>query len=588
MATGVMAGGVRWGAMRRLGGRLRHPEGGGALLIGPVAFLAILYVVPVILVMAVSLAGDRGLTFERYVEAFSSTAFLTIIWRTAEVSAIVTVLCLLLGYPYAYTLLKLPGRARALFLFVAIAPFFTSILIRSYAWIAILGPNGVINACLRWLGLIDQPLELVYNQLGVLIGMTQIQLPLMALTLYATMSRIDGTLTRAAEGLGAHPLTAFALVFLPLSRPGIVSGCALVFTSALGFYVTPAMLGGPGQYVVTQSIYQQVSAVADLNAAATQASVLLLIVLALLVLFRNALATPIDRRAAALSPFSRSGIGLIRRQQHLLRKLGAGTVIIETAVRSGRWTIFALTATVLIAPVLVVFPLAFSDLPYLAFPPHGFSLQWLAAYLGDRDWLASTAFSAWISFGGAILATTVGSIAAYALSRPGTPARGAYEMLFISPMILPQFVVALAMYVLIAKLGLVGQPITFILAYGVFGFPFVFLIMYAAFQRFDQTLIRAAAILGARPFGTWRRVVIPILAPAFASALCFAFLIAFDDLVVALFFSTAESYTLPMRMWDDIRLEISPRIAAVAVIVFTTAAFLFALTQFATRRRRSA
>src|SRR4030095_12197510 len=151
------------------------------------------------------------------------------------------------------------------------------------------------------------------------------------------------------------------------------------------------------------------------------------------------------------------------------------------------------------------------------------------------------------------------------------------EIFFLSPMIVPQFVVALAMYFIIAKLRLVGNPLTFIVAYAVFGFPLVFLIMYATFQRFDHSLVQAATILGARPLYTWRRVVVPILAPSFMSALFFAFLVAFDDLVVGLFFSTAESYTLPMRMWDDIRLEISPRIAAVAVVFFLAAIALVAL-----------
>ena len=140
-------------------------------------------------------------------------------------------------------------------------PFFTSILIRSYAWVAILGNRGLINRALMAIGVTDAPLRLVFNETGTLIGMVQIQLPLMVLTLYAVMLRIDRTLLRAAHNLGADPFTAFRTVFLPLSRAGLVAGVSLVFTSCLGFYTTPAMLGGPGEYVVTQAVEARVTAI---------------------------------------------------------------------------------------------------------------------------------------------------------------------------------------------------------------------------------------------------------------------------------------------------------------------------------------
>lgn len=545
----------------------------GRLLLVPVGFLVIFFVVPLVLILLTSLQTETGLSLAGYREAFSSPAFLIIIWRTVRVSAIVTALALLLGYPYAYVLVKLSRTWRSVFTFVAIAPFFTSILIRSYAWVAILNTHGLLNNMLLRLNLISQPIQLVYNETGVLVGMTQIELPLMILTLYAPMSRIDPALTQAAESLGAHPITAFARVFLPLSRPGIVSGCGLVFTSALGFYVTPTLLGGPGEFVVTESIYEQVSTVADLTGAAVQASVLLLIVLTLLILFRQSLArATVQRETPSLAVRDAGRIASVADYfpQALLTGLGPAARLLSVIGGVLIVAMFAFTAVALVAPLVVVFPLAFSALPYLSFPPEGFSLAWVEGYLGSPDWVWSTWFSAWIGTCAALVSTLIGSVAAYAMSRRAS-GRGFYEVLFISPMILPQFVVALAMYYIIAKLGIVGNPLTFIVAYAVFGFPFVFLIMFAAFQRFDHTLAQAASILGAPPISTWRRVVIPILAPAFMSAFFFSFLVAFDDLVVGLFFSTAESYTLPMRMWDDIRLEISPRIAAVAVVLFTAA-----------------
>ncbi|RVJ66768.1 ABC transporter permease [Sinorhizobium medicae] len=226
-----------------------------------------------------------------------------------------------------------------------------------------------------------------------------------------------------------------------------------------------------------------------------------------------------------------------------------------------------MTIAFLTITMLVVIPLGFSSDQYLRFPPTGFSTQWVETYLQDTAWLDSTWFSLWISAGGAAIATVFASIAAYAVNRiqeiRGT---AALELIFISPMIVPQFVVALALYFIFVKLNLVGSALPYIVCYGVFGFPYAFLIMHAAFQRFDFSLVNAAANLGVHMVTIWRKVIVPMLLPSFLSAGGFAFLTAFDDLVLGLFFSSSGRYTLPMRMWADIRTEISPQIAAIAVV----------------------
>lgn len=545
----------------------------------PLSFLALFYVVPLLGVVLVSFLPSGSFGVAAYLALFENGTFASIVWRTIRLGLEVAALCLLLGYPYAYLLNRTMGIGRQLLLLAVMMPFFTSVLIRSYAWVAILGNKGMVNKALISLGLIDTPLSLVYNEVGALVGMTQVQLPLMILTLYGSMRRIDLQLLQAAEGLGAHRLTTLCRIFLPLSLPGIVAGFGLVFTSTLGFYVTPALLGGASEYMVTQSIYVQLNNLNDFSGAAAQATVLLVVVVALLATLRNAIGTTGNQTSNVRAVRFGWMTGVI---ESIVRNLGRGATVLYWGLRLLGYSVCAFVVIFLMITMVAVIPLGFSADPYLRFPPSGYSTQWITSYLGNSEWLASTWFSLWISVLGAAIATFFASIAAFAVTRlERANLKPALELLFISPMIVPQFVVALALYFIFIKLGLVGSALPYIVCYGVFAFPYVFLVMHAAFQRFDISVIHAAANLGARTYAIWRRVVIPMLLPSFVSAAGFAFLTAFDDLVVALFFSSAGKYTLPMRMWADIKNEISPQIAAVAVVFFAAALISISATKLA-------
>lgn len=178
---------------------------------------------------------------------------------TFKTAFIVTAVCLLLGYPYAYVMNQARARTAAVLGFLVLLPFWLSLLVRTYAWTVWLQDTGVINSVLQDLGLVDRPLGLIRNTLGVTIGMTHVLLPFMVLPLYAVMRRIDPELTPAAASLGASPFRAFRRVFLPLSLPGVLAGCLLVFVLALGFYITPALLGSPQNAMISELIVDQVS-----------------------------------------------------------------------------------------------------------------------------------------------------------------------------------------------------------------------------------------------------------------------------------------------------------------------------------------
>ena len=207
-----------------------------------------------------------------------SNAYVRVFGITLQIAVGVTVATLLLGYPVAYALASLsPTRANLLMILVLI-PFWTSILVRSYAWMVLLGREGLINQALLGAGFAAEPMQLLNTRFAVYVGMIHVLLPFMILPLYAVMRGIDRSLLRAAENLGAKPSQAFRWVFFPLSLPGVAAGCLLVFILALGFYITPALLGGQRDVMISMMIQQQVT---QLNWGVASALALVLLVIAL-------------------------------------------------------------------------------------------------------------------------------------------------------------------------------------------------------------------------------------------------------------------------------------------------------------------
>jgi putative spermidine/putrescine transport system permease protein len=177
--------------------------------------------------------------------------------RTISISATVTLLCLVLGYPVAWLLASLPAKTGNRLMLFVIVPFWTSLLVRTTAWYVLLQPGGVVNSVLSGLGLATHPVPLIFNRTGVLIGMTHVLLPYMILAIYSVMKGVSPVYVRAAQSLGAHPFTAFVRIYMPQTLPGVGAGCFLVFVLALGYYITPALLGGAGDEMISQLIAMQ-------------------------------------------------------------------------------------------------------------------------------------------------------------------------------------------------------------------------------------------------------------------------------------------------------------------------------------------
>ncbi len=245
-----------------------------ALVAPLVLFLLVVYGYPLVGFLSRSVF-DPTLTGSHIQELTSGDTAFKIILLTFRIALTVTIGCLVLGYPVAYLLSSINPRASNLLMILVLVPFWTSILVRTYSWMVILGNSGVINNALLHLGFIHSALPLLFNSFSVHVGMIHILLPFMIITLYSVMRGIDRNLLRAAQNLGASPWTAFLRIFLPLSMPGIFAGCVLVFILSLGFYITPELLGGPSDYMISMFIYIQVNELLDWGYAALLALILL-------------------------------------------------------------------------------------------------------------------------------------------------------------------------------------------------------------------------------------------------------------------------------------------------------------------------
>jgi putative spermidine/putrescine transport system permease protein/mannopine transport system permease protein len=249
-------------------------RGYALLLIAPAVVLAVFFIWPLIQVVIRSIV-EPEIGLGNYVRIFGTATYLRVIANTMTLAATVALVTLVLAYPVAWMVSAAHGKTLYLCLAMILIPFWTSVVIRTFSWMVLFQRRGVLNSFLLSTGLVDQPLRLMHNSIGVHIGMVHILLPFMILPLLSAMRAIDPTIMRAASVLGANPLRQFVHVYLPLTMPGVSAGFALVFISALGFFITPALLGGPQNMTIAVLIEQQTSRLLDWPMASALASLLL-------------------------------------------------------------------------------------------------------------------------------------------------------------------------------------------------------------------------------------------------------------------------------------------------------------------------
>jgi ABC-type spermidine/putrescine transport system permease subunit I len=256
------------------------------LFAAPLAAITLLFVVPLAVLAWLSLFGDGSLSLQGYAE-LARPVYGRLMLFTIQLAFIVTLACVVISYPIAYLLANLEGAFGRWMSLALLLALWLSVLARTYGWIIILQRHGIANSLLLWSGLTDTPLSLVYNKTGVYIGMIHILLPFMVMTLVPMLRAVDPQLLRSALSLGANPWKAFCRVYLPLSLPGVVAGSILVFTMALGFFITPAILGGGRASTIVMAIKDQVQVLVDLRLAAATSVMLLAVSIGILLVYQK-------------------------------------------------------------------------------------------------------------------------------------------------------------------------------------------------------------------------------------------------------------------------------------------------------------
>jgi putative spermidine/putrescine transport system permease protein len=420
----------------------------------------------------------------------------------------------------------------------------------------------------------------------VLIGMVNVLLPYTILVLVSVMRGIRRDLQPAAESLVASPFTAFRRVFLPLSMPGVGASFLLVFVLALAFFITPAMLGGPREVMIS-NIIGNVTAALDWGFASALATILLvvsLIVIALTQYLFGGVSLLAGGHARAVRSVrvrrSREGraLWLLDRAldplwPHLFYVVGVAALVF------------------LVVPVVIMVPLSFSSAAFFIFPPPGWSLQWYVKYLTSSRWLDATWHSLEIGALTTVLALGAAIPAALGISRLSSRIGSFVYFWILSPLIMPSIVIAVAVFYLLSKVQLTYTIIGVSLGHMILAMPMATVVLTAALRNFDRSLERAAISLGSSPFRTTLRITLPILSAALFTAGLFAFLQSFDELLIALFVSGIDAGTLPKKMWESLQ-ELDPTIAAVSTLLVTFSiaalATLYLVQKLGRRRGRNA
>lgn len=556
------------------------------LAVPGLAFLAVFFAYPVGELLSLGLRSPESGAFSlaAFQRIANTDVYLRVLGITFKIAGNTALWSLLLGYPLAYWLARMPEIFRGRMLLFVMVPFWTSYLVKTFAWMIVLGRSGVINNLLTGSGVSGQPLDLLHNEFGVMVGMVHAMVPLAVMTMLPVMINIDRRLVQAAQTLGASPARAFWLVYFKLSLPGVTAAGLLVFISSLGFFIVPAFLGGRRETMLAQLIITQVQELLNWSFAGALAAMMLATALIACWVYDRLFGISTisggsaqegkgrvrDLGLAILGYLATASSQLSDLSRRLIGKAGNRAVLPVFA-----WLMIAF----LVLPTLLVIPLGFTSSQFLEFPPPGYSLQWFETYFASPLWIQATIRSFLVAAATAFAATCIGGFAALALAHSRTRWGGLIFAFFLAPMIVPRIVIAVGLFYLFARIGLVATDLGLIIGHTVLAIPFAMVTVAAILKTYDVRLDQAAATLGANRLRTLTAVTIPLVKGGLIAAFLFAFITSFDELTIAIFVSGGIKTTLPKQMWDDMILQLNPTLAAVSVVVFVIVTVLLLLAE---------
>src|ERR1700723_2859481 len=551
-------------------------SGRGLVVVLPYLWLMLFFVVPFVIVLKISFSdidlaippykpllewvGKNSLAiklnFNNYAFLFTDRLYINAFLNSIKVAFISTLLCLLVGYPMAYGIARAKPATRNVLLLLVVLPFWPSLLLRVYAWIGLLKANGVINNVLMWLGVIREPLTLLYTPFAMYVGIVYSYLPFFILPMYANLEKMDWQLLEAAEDLGCRPWQAFYKITLPLSRNGILAGSMLVFIPAVGEFVIPALLGGPNALMIGRVLWDEFFS----NRAWPVASAVAILLLVLLVPFMMWYQSVQARESAgARLTEARIAGGCVmnyKSSYFILTCLGFGFAFLYIPILS-----------------MVVFSFNASKLVTVWDAANSPTLKWYYSLLNNEEILDA----AWISLKVAVInasgAVILGTLAGFGLGRFSQfKGRFTLNAMTTAPLVMPEVITGLSLLLLFVALEqLIGWPAgrgitTMTISHMTFSMAYVTVIVNSRLATFDTALEEAAMDLGARPLKVFFVITLPIIFPAILSGWLLAFTLSWDDLVISSFTSGPGSSTLPMVVFSKVRLGVSPEINVLATI----------------------
>jgi putative spermidine/putrescine transport system permease protein len=527
---------------------------------------------------SLSIDGSLHYTFtnfslRNYTSLFTDALLRDVLVNTAATASISTAVTFVLAFPTAYLMSRLQRSLSTALFMMILLPFWVSILVRLFAFLELLSANGPVNSVLETVGVGRQ--QLLFNMTGTTIGMVNYLLPYMILVLFAAMSGVDPNLTRAAKSLGCSSRQAFTSVYWPLIRGSVVGAILLNFIIATGFFLTPAILGGPQDITISTYIATQVQNYRWGPASAF--GVVLLVV------------TCIGFAAAGRMTGLTAGSGITITGS---KGVSRDETMPFGPTKLGLWAVTILVVAFLFAPIAFVFPLSWGTDATIAWPPRGFTLDWYHVALTNPMWTDSLQKSITVGLAVAVLCVVLAvAIARWVRTLNARPRlQSTVISIVYLPVVVPVILLAIGTFDVQNRLGLLGTWWGLVLAETVLALPFTYLVVAAALNNVDPSLERAAWTMGASQLYALRKVVVPTVVPALVGAALLAFISSWDETVVALF-QTSFDKTLPVNFYASLKSGSSPVIAAIGsmlmLLVLLLGAAFFTAQAVRSRRKKT-
>jgi putative spermidine/putrescine transport system permease protein len=506
-------------------------------------------------------------SIEQFAAIFADAFYSSVLLKTTLLALGVSVVTTLLGYPFALWILRLPAKWRPPIMALVLVPLLVNVVVRSLGIELLLAPDGSVNGLLRLLRL-PPAAHLLYNYGAIGLGLVQVFLPLMVLSLYDVLQATSPRVLEAAGSLGASRSVQFFTVQLPISLPGLRAGLTYVFLMASTTYVSARMLGGNQAWTSGMLVWQDVLENLDAQFASALALVMTLIAVAATV--------AIGVSVRSLTPW------LGAKPAHTWTLPRSVVIALDAAMPVFARLAIALALILLLLPLILVFVQSFNDVPQAAMAGfRRFTLRWYEQLIQNGLYFDSFWVSLKLAASTSLVTVLLATLAAFALVRTNFRGKAAVESFWMFPLALPQIAIGIGMLRLLQIFTALPAFLGLLLVHVTITLPFCIGLLRASVQQLDRTLEEAASSLGAGPLRRIVWIVLPGLAPALVATAIVALLLSFEEVTITSFLTTARMTTLPVRIYAEASYSLEPTVFAISsLLIVMTAACLLVMGRF--------